>query len=169
MDLHEIVFARAPPQLAHGLDEGHALDVADGAAQLDDAHVRLLARVIHGDARHALDPLLDRIRDVRHHLHRLAKIVAPPLALDHVLVDLARRDVVVAREGDVEVPLVVAQVQVHLAAVREHEHLAVPAAVQHLPRMYVGVRARLLLGVHSPRVHIEVRVDLDRGHVPPCQ
>jgi len=40
--LHEVVLARPSPQLTHGLDEGHALDVADGAAQLNDTHIRLL-------------------------------------------------------------------------------------------------------------------------------
>jgi hypothetical protein len=43
-----------------------------------------------------------------------------------VLVDLARGDVVVAREGDVQVALVVAEIEVDLAAVREDEDLAVP-------------------------------------------
>jgi len=47
VNLHEVVPARPPPQLAHGLDEGHALDVSDRATQLDDAHVWLLARIIN--------------------------------------------------------------------------------------------------------------------------
>jgi hypothetical protein len=64
---------------------------------------------------------------VRDDLHRLAEIVAFALALDDMLVDLARRDVVLARQGDVEVALVVAQVEVDFAAVGEDENFAVPA------------------------------------------
>lgn len=43
VNLHEVVSARTPPQLAHSLNEGHALDVAHGSSQLDYADVRLLA------------------------------------------------------------------------------------------------------------------------------
>lgn len=48
------------------------------------------------------------------HLHRLAQVVAAPLALNHRLVHLAGGQVVVARQGDVQEALVVAQVQVGL-------------------------------------------------------
>jgi len=79
-----------------------------------------------------------------------------------VLVDLARGDVVVAREGDVEVALVVAEVEVDLAAVGEDKDLAVPVGC-----LVTGAgRAReaemgLLLRVHGPCIDIEVGVDLD--------
>ena len=43
-----------------------------------------------------------------------------------MLVDLARGDVVVASEGDIEVALVVAEIEVDFAAVGENENLAVP-------------------------------------------
>jgi hypothetical protein len=64
---------------------------------------------------------------VRHDLHSLAEIIALALALDDVLVDLARGDVVVASKGDVKVALVVAEIEVDFAAVGENEYLAVPA------------------------------------------
>jgi hypothetical protein len=64
---------------------------------------------------------------VRHDLDRLAQIVALALALDDMLVDLARRDVVRARQSDVQVALVVAEIEVDLAAVGENEDFAVPA------------------------------------------
>lgn len=126
VDLHKVVLARPSPQLTHGLDEGHALDVADGAAQLNDADIRLFARVVDGDARDLLDPVLDGIGDVGHDLHRLAEIVALALALNDVLVDLARGDVVVAGKGDVEVALVVAEIEVDFTAVGEDEDFAMP-------------------------------------------
>ena len=117
VDLHEVVLARSPPQLAHSLDERHALDIANCPAQFDDAHIRLLARVIDGYPRNLLYPFLDRVCDVGYDLHRLAEIVALALALDDVLVDLAGRDVVVAGEGDVEVALVVTKVEVDFTAI----------------------------------------------------
>lgn len=41
---------------------------ADGAAELDDAHVRGAVAAVAGDARDALDPLLDGVGDVRYNL-----------------------------------------------------------------------------------------------------
>lgn len=127
VDLHEVVLSRPSPQLAHRLDERHALDIAHSPSQLNYTHIRLFTRVIHGDARHLLDPVLDRIGDVGNDLHGFTQIVALALALDDVLIDLAGGDVVVAGEGDVEVALVVAEIEVDFAAIGEDEDLAVPA------------------------------------------
>jgi hypothetical protein len=126
VDLHEVVLSSSSPQLAHSLDEGHALDVADRTSQLNYAHIRHLACVVHGYPRHLLYPFLDCVCDVRHDLHSLAKIVALALALNDVLVDLACGDIVVASEGDVEIALVVSEIEVDFAAVGENEYLAVP-------------------------------------------
>lgn len=127
MNLHEVVPARSPPKLSHSLNKRHALHVTDSATELDDAHVGLLARVVNRYARNLLDPFLDRVCDVRDDLHGLTQIVAPALALDDLLVDLAGRDVVVAGEGDVEVALVIAEIEIDFTAVGEDEDLAVPA------------------------------------------
>lgn len=61
-----------------------------------------------------------------HHLHRPTEVVAPALALNNELVDLAGRDVVFAGDGDVQVALVIAQIEVDLAAVVKDEDFAVP-------------------------------------------
>ena len=126
-DVHEadVLAADAELELAQCLDEGCALDVAHGSAEFDDAHVRLLSVAVHGYLRHPLDPLLDLVGDVRDHLHCLAEVVAAPFPLDDVGVHLAGGEVVVTCERDVEEALVVAQVEVDLAAIVEHEHLAV--------------------------------------------
>lgn len=129
VDLQEVVLAGLPSQLCHGFNEGHALDVANRSTQLDYANIRLFTRIIDRYPRHPLDPRLDGIRDVRDDLHRLAQIIALALALDDLLVDLARRDVVVARQGNVEVALVVAEIQVDFAAVGEDEDFAMPMSV----------------------------------------
>lgn len=59
-------------------------------------------------------------------LDGFTQVVALALALDNVLVDLARGDVVVACKGNVEVALIVAQIEVNFAAVGEDEHFAMP-------------------------------------------
>jgi hypothetical protein len=139
MNLHEIIFPSSSPQLAHRLNERHALDISHRPAQFDYTHVRLLACIVHWYARHLLDPVLYRIGDVRHDLHGFAEIVAFALALDDMLVDLAGCDVVVAREGDVEVALVVAEIKVDFAAVGKDKDFAVPS-------LHVGKIGRYMWG-----------------------
>ena len=83
--MHSRMQKRETCHLPQSLNEGHGLDVADGAAQLDDADVGGAVAAVDGDMRDALDPVLDGVCDVRHHLHRLPQVVAAPLALDHRL------------------------------------------------------------------------------------
>jgi hypothetical protein len=168
VDLHEVVLARPSPQLAHSLDEGHTLDVANCASQLDYAHIGLLARVIDRYPCNLLYPFLNSVGDVRDDLHRLAKVVALALALDDVLVDLTSCDVVVAGEGDVEVALVVAEIEVDFATVGEDEYFAVPVSCL-VPHGGVAGRLSVLLRVHGACIHIEIWVDLDRRDVMPGQ
>src|SRR5690606_8671023 len=80
------------------------------------------------------------------HLHRLREVGAAALLLDDAQVDLARGDVVDAREVHVEEPLVGADVEVGLGAVVGDEHLAV------------------LVRPHGASVYVHVRVDLHRRH-----
>lgn len=126
VNLHEVVFARTPSQLAHGLNERHALDIAHCATQLNYADIGLLTRVIDRYPRDLLDPVLNRVGNVRNYLYGFTQIVALALAFDDVLVDLARGDVVITGQGDVEVTFVVAEIEVDFAAVGEDEDFAVP-------------------------------------------
>lgn len=48
-----------------------------------NADIWLLAAVIDRDSRHAVNPILDSICDVRDNLDSLAQVVAFPLAFDH--------------------------------------------------------------------------------------
>ena len=61
---------------------------------------------------------------------------------DHVPVYLAGGDVGQARQVHIYEPLVVAQIQVRLAAVFGYEHLAV------------------LVGGHRSRIHVQIRIEL---------
>ena len=148
VDEAEVLRPDAPLELAQRLDERHRLDVADGAAELDDAHIRRIGLAVHRDLRHALDPLLDLVRDMRDHLHGLAQVLALALLRDDALVNLAGGDVVVPRQSRIHESLVVAQVQVGFAAVVQNEHLAV------------------LERGHRAGVDVDVRVDLDGRHAP---
>ena len=126
------------PELPDRLEEREPLDVADGAADLDDDHI--------GVAGDFSDGRLDLVGDVGNHLDRPSEIVAAALLLDDRVVDLAGRHVVIARHPAQREPLVVAQVQIGLAAVVGHEDLAV------------------LVRAHGPRVHVDVRIHLLQRH-----
>jgi hypothetical protein len=134
VNVQEVVLARSPPQLCHGLDKRHALDVAHSASKLDNANIRFFTRVVDGYTRNLLDPVLNSIGDVWHHLHRLAQVVALALALDDMAVNLARRNIVVTRKGDVKITLVVTKIEIDFTAVGEDEDFAVPVLTQYKAR-----------------------------------
>lgn len=79
-------------------------------------------------------------------LNSLAQIVAASFSIDHILIDLACGDVVVSMQRDVQEAFVVAQIEIDLATVVEHEHLAV------------------LEWRERARVYVYVRIDLDARH-----
>jgi hypothetical protein len=124
-------------ELADRLQERERLDVADRPPDLDDHEVGVLGR------RMVADPVLDLVGDVRDHLHGLAQVVAATLLGDHGAVDGAGRQVRAAVEVLVGEAFVVAEVEVGLGAVVEHEHLAVLERV-HRPRVDVHVGVELL-------------------------
>ena len=126
-------------QLADGLQERQALDVADGPADLHDDHVGAAV------AGHPLDALLDLVGDVGDDLDRAAQVVAAPLLGDDRLVDAAGGDVAELGQVLVDEPLVVAQVKVRLRPVVGDEDLAV------------------LVGRHRARIHVDVRIELEDG------
>ncbi len=125
--------------LADGFQERQRLDVADGAADLDDDDIGAPV------ARHAADALLDLVGDVRDHLDRATEVVAAALLGDHGLVDAAGRDVGELGQVLVDEALVVAQVEVRLRPVVGHEDLAV------------------LVRRHGPRIDVDVGVELQDG------
>ena len=72
-------------ELADGLEEGQAFDIAHRPADLRDDHVDV------GVARDSGDPLLDLVGDVGDHLDRAPQVVAFALLADDVVVDGSRR------------------------------------------------------------------------------
>ena len=139
VDVEHVVAADVLAHLADGLEERQRLDVADGAADLDDDDV---GGAIAG---HAPDALLDLVGDVRDDLHRAAEEVAAALLGDDRLVDAPGGDVGQLAQVLVDEALVVAEVEVGLGAVVGDEDLAV------------------LVRRHGARVDVDVRVELQDG------
>ena len=86
MNVDGVIARQFVLELADRLEEWQALDVADGAADLDQHEVVV---VIAGE-----DEFLDGVGDVRNHLDGRAEIIAASLLGDDVLVDASRGDVV---------------------------------------------------------------------------
>lgn len=81
-----------------------------------------------------------------------------------MLVDLSGRDVVLARERDVEVSFIVSQIQIHLTTIIEDEHLSVSA--RRLVRAtFLQHGHNVLSRSHRSRIDVHVRVNLDGSDV----
>src|SRR5512133_2355163 len=146
VDIDDVLRACLAPELTDRLKERQRLDVTDGPADLADDDVRV-GRI--GDA---MDPLLDRVRDVGDHLDRRAQVLALPLFPQDRVPDRPRRVVRVTREVLVDEALVVADVEIGLRAVLGDEHLAVLKRA-HRSRIHVQVRVELLdLDLQAPRL-----------------
>ncbi len=139
MHIAAIFDADLAPHLPDGLQEGQALDIAHRAADLDDGHVS--AALLAGFA----DAVLDGVGHMGDDLYRAPQKVAAPLLLDDPSIDLPRGDIGIAGEVHVSKAFIVAQIEIGLGAVFQHEHLAV------------------LKGRHGAGVHIEVGVELLQG------
>ena len=123
-------------ELADGLEERQALDVADRAADLHQHEVEPLVARGH--------ELLDGVGDVRDHLHGAAEVVAAPLLGQDVLVDAARGDVVRLLRRHAGEAFVVSEVEVRLRPVVRHEHLTV------------------LVRAHGAGIDVEIGVELSQ-------
>ena len=123
-------------ELPDRLEERKDLDVADGATDLGDHDVDVVAR-------ERKDPLLDLVGDVRDHLHRLTEVLAFAFLGEHRLVDRTGRGVRTTRQRNVDEAFVVTEVEVGLALVVGDEHLAVLERV-HRSGVDVDIRIELL-------------------------
>ncbi len=130
-------------QLTDRLQEGQALDVAHGAADLGDDHVHVVAVPQPADAG------LDLVGDVGDHLDGVAQVVAAPFLLDDRQVHRTRGDVGVTPQVLAAEPLVMSQIEIGLPAVVGDEHLAVLERV-HGPRVDVDVGVQLLVDDAEP-------------------
>ena len=83
MDVGQIMATHIAPEFSNGLEEGQGFDVAHGAADFCDHHIRI---AVGG---HAVNALADLPCDVRDHLHGAAVVVAPAFLVNHRLIDRA--------------------------------------------------------------------------------
>ena len=125
--------------LTHRLQEGLGLDIADGAANLGDDHIRV------GLPADAVDELFDLIGHVGNNLNRGTQILAPAFLVQHVPVHLSGGQVGELVQVFVDEALVVTQVQIGLRAVLGDVDLAV------------------LVGAHGAGVNVDVGVQLLGG------
>ena len=141
VDVQHVVFAEVLLELADRLQERQALDVADGAADLDDDDVGVVG-------------------DVGDDLHGPAQVISPALLLDDREIHLAGGDVVVARHPGRGESFVVPEVEVRLTAVVGDEDLTVLVRT-HRSRVDVDVRVHLLQG-HAVAARLEQRAERGR-------
>lgn len=134
VDEYRVLASELLGELPYCLKEGKGLDVAYGAADLDDGDVMTGAAL--------LDVLLDAVGDVRNDLDGCAKIVAVALAPQNLGVNLAGGVVVVAGHPGADEALVVSEVEVSLSAVLSYEYLTVLNRA-HGARIYVYIRIKL--------------------------
>ena len=125
--------------MARGLEEGQALDVARGAADLGDGDVDV--RTVEG-----AHGALDLVGDVGDDLDGGAEVAALTLAGEDGAVDFAAGVVGGLGTGDARDAFVMTQVEVGLGAVIGDEDLAV------------------LIGAHRAGVDVEVGVEFLHGH-----
>jgi len=143
VDEDGVLPSRLIAELADRLEKRLALDVAHRAPDFRDHHVDIRPAKL-GDGG------LDFVGNVRDHLHRLAEELATAFLSDHREIDLAGRVVAVAGKRAVGESFVVAEVEVRLAAVVEHEDLAV------------------LVRAHGAGIDVEVGVDLLHADLQPA-
>ena len=89
------------------------------------------------------DAAFDLVGDVRNHLHRAAEVVAAPFFADHLGVDAARREIVLARHPRAQKSFVVSEVEIGLRTIGGDVDLTV------------------LKRAHRARIDVDVRIHLD--------
>ena len=138
MDQDRMAAGQFLDELAHRLEEGQALDVADGAADLAEHEIGIVGI--------RLDVVLDDVGDMGNDLDRAAQVVAAPLPADDVGIDPPAGHRVAATRRDAREAFVVAKIEVGFGAVVGDEDLAV------------------LVRAHGARIDVEIGVELAQAH-----
>ena len=141
MNVDNTVPAEFDAHLANRLEERQRLDVADRAADFDQADVG-----IPGTKSHAL---LDFVGNVRNYLHRRTEVVAATFLCDHALVDSTGGEVAVAPGGRAHESFVVTEVEVRFRAVLGDEYFTV------------------LKRAHGAGIDVDVRIQLNHADRQP--
>ena len=139
-DVHRAghVAAHFVAQLANGLDERQAFDIAYGAADLAQHEID----IVGGGA----GEFLDRVGHVRDHLHCCAKVITASFLGDNVAVNPARCDVIGLACRNAGEAFVVAKIEIGFSAVVGYVDFA------------------MLIGAHRARIDIEIGIELADTH-----
>ena len=140
MNKQAVFMTNLQGDLSDGFQEGLGFNVANGAANFCDDHVRI------GLLAHPVDEVFDLVGHMGDDLNRGAKVFAPAFFVQHVPVDLTGGQVGVFVQILVNEPLIVTQVQVRFRTVLGDVDLT------------------MLVGTHGARVHINVGVQLLCGY-----
>jgi hypothetical protein len=81
---------------------------------LTNAHIGFSPRFVHRNPRYSLNPFLNGIGQMRDYLHCNSKIVSTAFTFYDMLVDFARREILLFRQRYVEIPLVISEIKIDL-------------------------------------------------------
>ena len=137
MDQNHVLASLLMLELADGLKERLALDVADRATHLDDGDLRGLGRRI------AVETALDLICDVRDDLHCASSEVTPAFFLKDRPVDLSRCDIGIFRDTFIYESLIMSEIKIRLGPVIGDEDLTVLYRI-HGTGIDIYIRIKLL-------------------------
>ena len=104
-------------QLADSLNKRQAFDITHRSADLAEHEVEVVS---FGEGE-----FLDRVGNVRDHLHRRTQIVAAPLLGDDIAVNPARGNIIRLPRRNASKPLIVPQIEIGLSTIVSHVHFAV--------------------------------------------
>ena len=140
MDQNGIFMADLVLELSYGFQEGLALNIANGAADLDDgdAHV--------GIGEIPVKTALDLIGNVRNDLNRAASVVAAALFLQNRPVDFSGGHVGVLVQTLVDEAFIMTEIQIRFRAVVCDKNLPV------------------LDRVHGAWIDVDIRIELLHGY-----
>ena len=123
-------------ELADGLEERLALDIADRSADFNNRDLRVLG------GRIAVEPAFALVCEMRDDLYSASAEVPAAFLLQNRPVDFSGRDIRIFCQAFVDKSLIVSQVEVSLGSVVCDEDLPV------------------LYGVHCPRIDIDIGIEL---------
>ena len=81
MDIEDVFPAYIISELTYRFKERKTLDISDGAADLDDHYIIVIADRFYGP--------LDLVRNMRNDLYGLPKVVPASFLCDHIVVNLS--------------------------------------------------------------------------------
>ena len=141
MNQNSVVMTYFMLELPDGFKERLALDIAYGAAHLNDGNAGFFIRKI------AVKPAFDFIGNMGNYLNGAAAVIAAALLLEYAPVNFAGGDIRIFIKTLVDKTLIMSKIQIRLGAVVGDKHFAV------------------LDGIHCPGVNIDIWVKLLHSHL----